>query len=393
MAEPEKLKRIALFYPWGNLDTVPLLCNGVDLLAREGFSVELFTTGKGAATARFQAPHVSEFTDYKSWKPHGLYRVVPRRWYPAVVALRRHMQRPYCLVMGVDPQGLVDADRFNRLIRAPMAYVSLELLLSGEIPASRHDLLAMKRAERRISAKCKFIVSPDESRAKLLAEDNGIPMSRFVFVPNSPMGPARRKRSDFWHRKFGLAAGTRVVLYAGSLYQWAAVEKIAGSVNMWPDGWVLVIHCRGEGEAAYTLEVLKALVDRKRVFISDTPVPREQYGEMIDGADIGIAFYVPVPGCTYSQRNIRTLGLSSGKLAFYLGSGLPVIVNRFATIGEFVRSTQCGVDVEGAEEIGSTIKRIASEYNGFSVRARAAFDNHLDFGPAFRAAMERVKRV
>jgi len=39
---------------------------------------------------------------------------------------------------------------------------------------------------------------------------------------------------------------------------------------------------------------------------------------LIDGADIGLAFYVPVDGSSFTQSNVHTIGLSSGKLAYYL---------------------------------------------------------------------------
>ena len=53
---------------------------------------------------------------------------------------------------------------------------------------------------------------------------------------------------------------------------------------------------------------------------------------LIDGADVGLAFYVPTGGSSFTGTNVGTIGLSSGKLAYYLRAGLPVIVNRAASI-------------------------------------------------------------
>ena len=81
------------------------------------------------------------------------------------------------------------------------------------------------------------------------------------------------------------------------------------------------------------------------------PVPRQDYDPLIDGADVGLAFYVSVPGSSFTGSNVQTIGLSSGKLAYYLRAGLPVIVNRAASIAEQVEASGCGPGVDDASNI------------------------------------------
>jgi hypothetical protein len=120
------------------------------------------------------------------------------------------------------------------------------------------------------------------------------------------------------------------------------------------------------------------------------PVPRQDYDALIDGADVGLAFYVSSDASSFTQRNIQTIGFSSGKLAYYLRAGLPVIVNRDASTGAALDSAGCGVSVADATGVGPALERIAADYDAFSARALAFFDAQLDFRGAFAEVVRRV---
>ncbi len=122
---------------------------------------------------------------------------------------------------------------------------------------------------------------------------------------------------------------------------------------------------------------------------SSTPAAWE-YDPLIDGADVGLAFYVPTGGSSFTQSNLQTIGLSSGKLAYYLRAGLPVIVNRAASIAEVVDASGCGVSVAEAAGIPSALADIANDYEGLSSAACAFFDERLDFRHAFGEVIRRV---
>ena len=113
------------------------------------------------------------------------------------------------------------------------------------------------------------------------------------------------------------------------------------------------------------------------------PVPRAEYSTLVDGADIGVAFYVPTAGSTYTQRNIQDIGLSSGKVASYLRAGLPVIVNETASVSHFLYREGCGIVVKDASGIAAAIKGIATDYFQYSKQACAFFRQHLDFAECF----------
>jgi len=325
----------------------------------------------------------------------GAYEVLVKPLVEAVAVLmgslrvwQEHRKHPYSCIIGIDPQGLLQAHHLARLIRVPVAYYSLELLLSSEVKNSNQKRI--KRQEVVLSRKAPFVVIQDEERARLLAADNGIAPERFVFVPNAPLGKARHSPSHYWHRKLGLPPDRRIVLHAGSLGKWTGIQEIVASVPSWPDDWVLVIHTRCDFQSSKDLSRIRDIAVPNRVFLSLKGVPRQEYDVLVDGADIVVAFYVVVPGSTYTQRNIQAVGLSSGKIACALRAGLPVITNEATSIGELVERERCGVAVTSASGIGQAITEISRDYEGYSNRASRVFNTYFEFDKHFGEVIHRI---
>jgi len=412
-------ERIAIVYLW-NFDVVPGLCNVAQLLSERGYAVDVFTCanpgfgtpalGKethltilwnGSTRPRI-LPQAPRYAQLWNSRPFDLplrvgYRVV-RRLRQASNTLRtvRHSIRisrvhrlsPYRCFIGVDPEGLMQAHSLARFIDVPFIYYSLELLLADEI--SNPTQQRLKRTEVSMSRSAAFVIIQDEKRGRLLADDNGIPPERFVFVPNAPLGPARRRRSGYWHERFGLSPDQRVVLHAGSVGQWTGIEQIVASVQSWPEHWVLVVHTPFDAGLSNDLQRLRELAVPGRVFLSPNPVSRQDYEMLVDGADIGVAFYVPTAGSTLTQENLRTIGLSSGKIAYYLHAGLPVILNKTPSISGLVEREGCGISVGRGQEIPGAIAQITHAYHEYTRQACAVFDRHFDPADGLREVIRRI---
>lgn len=414
-----KKGRVAIVYPWPNLDTVPSLCNAALLLSQHGYLVDIFTyVSPEFKTPIFDAHEINVRVSRSDTFLRGLARShhserarlrrlgvlftllrgcyrATKRWINRSSTLARSIQvwwlhrgSPYRCFVGVDPEGLSQAYFLARFIRVPIVYYSLELLLSNELSNSTEEHL--KKREISLSRKAPFIIIQDRERAQLLAEDNQIPIEKFVLVPNAPLGPARQKLSCYWHQQFGLSPDHRIVLHAGSLGKWTGIEEIVDSVRAWPENWVLVVHTRYDGQSSADVERLRSLAIPGRVLFSLKPVFRQEYDALVDGADIGVAFYVPTAGSPYTGRNIQSIGLSSGKIASYLRAGLPVIVNDTASISELVQGEGCGISVREAQDIGKAITQIAQNYEEYSTGACEAFNSHFDFSRSFKEVIGRI---
>jgi glycosyltransferase involved in cell wall biosynthesis len=413
------VSRVGIVYPRANVDTVPSLIGAAELFAEHGYDVDLFTyTQAGQPVPEFSSSRirlrslgVDGLADHSTaglrglvkragWLPSAA-RAPLQRGYAVLGAGLAHgsrfaaqarslvaesSEKPFACVIGVDPDGLALAQTIAH--GAPVGYYSLELLLSYEVSSAAEQQL--KAQERVLSRQAEFVVVQDEARGRLLAEDNGLAWERLVLVPNAPPGPARRRPSRYWHTRFELPAEARVVVHSGSLGDWTGIEAIVDSAADWPAHWVLVIHTRYDAESSAYVDDLRRRADAQRVWFSLRPVPRQDYDPLIDGAEVGLAFYVSSGGSSFTQRNVQTIGLSSGKLAYYMRAGLPVIVNRAASIAELVESTGCGIAVDDAAGIGPALESIAAGYSGFSAGACAFFEAHLDFRRAFGEVVRRV---
>ena len=413
--------KVAIVYPRANIDTVPSLIGAAERLADADYDVDLYiyrhagqpSPSFTSARIRLRPLGVEGLADQSTaglrsmvkragWLP-DIARAPLARTYQALgaglaggtrLAARARgavLERPeaYTCVIGVDPDGLEVAYSLAR--GAPVGYYSLELLLSAELTTAAE--VQLKARERELSRQAAFVVVQDEDRARLLADDNEIDWQRMLLVPNAPHGPARRVPSRYWHKKFDLAEGTRVVIHSGSLGDWTGIEQILASAHDWPPEWVLVIHTRYDAESSGYVDQLRRSADPRRVYFSLKPVPRQQYDPLIDGGDVGIAFYVPNNESAFTQRNVQTIGLSSGKLAYYLRSGLPVIVNRASSIASLIEQTGAGIGVEDASEIGAALNRISADYPSFSSSATQLFDERLDFRQAFDEVVRRVEAL
>jgi hypothetical protein len=413
------VSRIGIVYPRANLDTVPSLIGAAEAFADAGYDVDLLTYSQaGQPSPRFGSPRIRVrslgtqglaeqstaslrgVVKRAAWLP-GAARAPLMRGYQVLGAglargsriaarARSVVAEPsgaYACVIGVDPDGLALAHTLAR--GAPTGYYSLELLLSYEVstPAERQ----LKAEERELSRRAAFVVVQDQERGRLLVEDNDLAWDRVALVPNAPPGPARRQPSRYWHARFSdLPAEARVVVHSGSLGDWTGIDSIVQSAVDWPEPWVLVVHTRYEAESSAYVDNLRKRADARRVRFSVKPVPRQDYDALIDGADVGLAFYVPVGGSSFTQSNVQTIGLSSGKLAYYLRAGLPVLVNRAASIAPLVESGGCGIAVEDATSIGPALDRVARSHAEFSRAACAFFEEHLDFRRAFGDVVRRV---
>lgn len=413
------VNRIGIVYPRANIDTVPSLVAAIDQFAEAGYELDVYTlTQAGQALPNFDSPlvHVHSLgiegaIDHSTTRLRRLARrVLPNRaraslavGYRVLGAGLAHGSRlaararssvaeravDYVCVIGVDPDGLVMAQSIAS--GAPVAYFSLELLLSAEL--THDDERELKAQEREFSRAASFVVVQDEARAALLVEDNGLDPGQVVLVPNAPAGPARRRASRYWHRHFELPEDARVVLHSGSLGDWTGIENIVKSAADWPEPWTLVVHTRYDATSSTYVDGLQSLADPSRVHFSLKPVPRQDYEPLIDGADVGLAFYVPVADSSFTGTNVQTIGLSSGKLAYYLRAGLPVIVNQSASISERLEAFGCGLGVDDAAGVAAALEDIDADHDAHSQRALEFFDRYLDPRAPLRELIARVDRL
>jgi hypothetical protein len=392
------MRRIGIFYPFGNMDSIPCLVSTITLLARAGYEVDVFT--------RVDSGHVSpEFSDEKisllpaqvpprSKRPLA-YRVFSAKQYRTLQLHRRHNQAPYVCLIGVDPHGLIEAGHWSRMLDVPVVYFSLELLLSYELTQPQD--IARKAKERAIAQTAAFSISLGEERAEVLTRDNGLAADRSISIPNAALGAPSRQRSSYLRDRYGLTdERTRIILISGELAPWAGLTDMAVSMREWPDNWILFCHSRRSlnyWQQAY-IDALTCLAPAGQIIFSGDPLPRDVYPELVRSADVGVAFYVPESNnIATNGDNTRFIGHSSGKLAYYLQNGLPVIVNETSAHQKLIDTYGCGVVCAPPSKTVEALSKIFSDYESISDKAISCFQGEYDIGRAFAEVLDRLSAL
>jgi hypothetical protein len=297
-------------------------------------------------------------------------------------------------MVGMDPEGLASASLYAKLLNVPLAYWSLELLLSGEI--TTQEKKRIKKLEITDSRRAVLTIVQDPWRGQILIDENGIDPTRLFFVPNAPGGKARREKSDYLHMRLNIGLDRKVILCTGTINQWSMSAELVAAAADWPDEYILVLQSRSYKNVwrdEYIEKVIE-LADPKKVIISFEPVPPSEYRRFVDSADVGLAFYAVniSQRSTIDGENIHVLGLSSGKIAGYLYSGLPVIVND-AVIGpkELVESSSSGFCVRQPPDIKEALALIFDRYDWYVGNACQCFDQNLELEKHFIPVINKVE--
>lgn len=284
--------------------------------------------------------------------------------------------------IGVDTIGLVEAGHHCRPER--LAYWSLEIVFLDTIvnPILRH----LKRAERRVSRRARRIIVQDGARADLLAQENGVDLNRCALVPNAPRSTSRETKSDFLHSRLGISPEKRIVLHLGMMGPEVLSAEIAAASRFWPEDWVLVFHERFSRslDDPVVKEVLSSGGDR--VFLSLEPVDLDDLPNVVASADVGLVFYNPAMGPNYA-----VITGASGKLAYYLQAGVPVICLDLPGFDELMTDGRCGVCVPSPAAIGSALEGLTPRLPELREAARRCFDERYAFDGFFLPLVEEIK--
>jgi hypothetical protein len=175
------------------------------------------------------------------------------------------------------------------------------------------------------------------------------------------------------------------VLHAGLICEEFLSLEVATAARKWSDPYVLVLHEREKRDP--TDEYLRAVsaAGGDRVKLSLAPVPLRELDSVFASGFVGLAMYSNAHG-----PNVADIGAASGKLAFCLRNGVPVIVSALPGLTELVTTTGCGLAVEAPSEIWNSILEISEDYDAYRSRAFQAFEERLDFRAMFDAAFGQL---
>lgn len=360
-------RRLALIAPYSRLAVVPSLIALMQALVRQGYGLDLYAWQDWR-----ELPPLAPLENVRlfllpqtAWQGRGAWRwQFLRRWLPYLGGQLRRERN--CGVVGVDHWGLLLAVLTTRLHRIPVIYLSLELYFRDELASPFHKLL--KWAERWGNRAAALTLIQDQDRGDLLMAENGLGPERIAFLPNGWWDAPQSGKTDYIRRTLGLKTGRTIVLYAGSIDEWTETVELAKEARSWPEDWAMVFHAPGPLESEYERAFLRQ-IDGVQTYLLQARMDLEQLLEMIRGADIGVALH----RVSETEKNVFTLGLSSGKIALYLHGGLPLVTTGLPTIRKFVEPYGCGLCVDRADEVAGAIRAILPQYDDYSRNARRCY--------------------
>lgn len=255
------------------------------------------------------------------------------------------------------------------LLRREFVYYSMELYCAK--PSIKLNSIINYLAEKIICKYAKKIIIQDKPRADEICMAHRVPIDRFEYLPNSDNEKARRNKCTFLHKEHNIQNEKLVLLYIGALSDTCKIKEIIDSFQNAPGNWVLVIHSKWDGldhAVSSYVDEMKCLDINSRVILRNQPVPQDELIKLIDSADAGIALY------DNKSENVNLVGLSSGKIANYLASGLPIIVSDQPSLNVFVGDYKAGVKITSASEIPDALEYIAANSGVMTTESIRCFD-------------------
>jgi glycosyltransferase involved in cell wall biosynthesis len=291
----------------------------------------------------------------------------------------------------MDDRGIIAAGPIANVLNIPLVYWNLELRFLDE--ATDSAAVRRKRQEIRWCKQAVLTISQDRWRAKALAEENGLDETQIALVPIASLGAAQRRRSNYLRARLGIAQGRKIVLCTGGFAWWTHTLEIVRAAPTWPMDYVLVVHSlTRKTDVTDYMKLVTDSADGVHSIVSFDPVSSEDYQNVVDSADIGLAWYhIWDPVSHRLNKNMLFMGHSSGKLADYLKSGLPVVVNKSLGPSELIEEYRCGISVQEPGQLGTALRRILDEYDSCAANAVRCFNERLELRRNFTKVLDRIE--
>ena len=383
MNDRQCVQNVIVFHPEGNIHQNPTLWSAISSLAEEQCHIVLVICGPTPSDRPGGNVTIVRRTGLIRYLVLGILRL----WLPSflrgsILALvhRKENLAKFDVCIGIDREGLIEGYHFARSHGARLVFFSFELMFREETSPR------FKSPELLASQQVSAVLVQDERRGRLLEQENSIPGDKLFFVPLAPKGRGSQL-SPRLRDQCGIPAEKRVALLMGSLEDWTGFSQLLGTLDNWPDSWVLLVNSRSAESVAEGFPGIAQAGDK--VYSTSIPAASiSQMSNLLAGIDLGFAFYLPTRNSRYVGRNIEHIGLSSGKTAMYLSYGIPVLANFTGEYAKLIADYDCGALIDDFNQIPPLLDRLDVERLGRN--AFRLFDEKLDYAIYERLMLEKT---
>jgi len=298
-------------------------------------------------------------------------------------------EKKYAFLIGIEKLGMIWAGLVSKRYKIPYMYYSLELYPDSNafsVSNGMQDILKSLRFllirhwERKFHKQAAATIVQDRFRAAELMKMNGVGQTKNLLMPITVAGVPFTTKYNYFRQTLEIPDNMKIALQFGVIGQNRLAEEVALAGQSFPDDWVIVFH--GPVGSERTIQRIRRIDKKKKVFISTRLIQSEKIDELISSADIGLCFYGK------KRVNDYHTGFSSEKLARYLKCGLPVIAFNYPTFLESVEKNHCGICIAELGEISKAVGAISSRYSEFRQNAFLTYTSCFEFSKQFKTVLD-----
>lgn len=377
-------KTIAIFTGTADVYTNPTLVSFFELLQDKNiyillFSYEQLIPAPGHIkniTCHFLPPLISKSKNIKSGITSAKINI------DTISILRK---KKVTRLLGVDYYGFVVASGFKRFLPGSrLGYFSFELLFRDEI--SNQKYMDLKKMELRRIKRLDYLIIQDDTRLALFLKENKLPSHPHFKIFKIPVAPKKIDMSKVegvdLHKALSIPKETKILVYSGSVGNWAGSDQLLDLLeNNWNDKFWLVIHSRLPlaAENEYTIRINKLIEKGYPIRLHANPFNNYMdYAAFLKNTDAAIVLYKSEEGNMYFGKNIKEIGLASGKFSMYLMLGIPVITSSQTTYRELLKKFSFGGVVEDNSGFSALLEYCYYHKGELSKNALMLYDQVLD---------------
>lgn len=295
----------------------------------------------------------------------------------------------------IDPFGLVIGGRIKKILKLTLIYFSFEIFFEDEFFIERKKII--KRLENKYSEKTDLLIIQDSKREELIRSVNKFTAEmETIHIPVSPKPPGYQIDKYDIFAELNIPEDKKIVVYSGTLMAWSGINELLDLIpDKFGEEFWLLIHSHHKLKDDEELKIrINDLVDKKYnlTFHNKPFYEARDYYSFLSCCHIGIATYFPNTTDVYAGRNIREIGLSSGKFSTYMMLGLPTVTTSNTIYKEFNEIYNFGDTINKSEEIPESLKLIMRDYENKSAGCRNLYNIELNPVSKFEKFFDYIKQ-
>ena len=411
------MKKIAFIIYKYPLGVSSMLVNSIEMFARKGCKVIVYTTGKNLIDTgvNFIAPGIELISCPPPTSISVLLckilRVLCRRLFIKKTFLSSRFFRKYLFflkntddfyfiswlkkqlfgknfdcIIPIEIHSLIITDLAGKEYLDRTIYYNLELL-PWKVPASSpyYSLLYLKKFEANIIKDIKKVILTSPLRAKIFSKETPFPIEKTGVLPVMQMGSVMCNKSSYFRNKFNIPQNKLIVLYSGNFCHWAKCLDIIETVKKWEEDFVLVLHTWNK--ASLKSEYFKKMQENAKqlpVYFSSEYLEYEDLPMALSSADIGLAFYEDL------DDNFTEILFSSNKIGDYLKAGLPIVCSDFSSLKKFFEKHKIGKAIS-ISNLPLALKEISNNLELYRKNVLTCYEDYFRFEKYFDEFYDELK--